>query len=148
MTRQPPESPTWHIGAVAKRTQLSIRTIRHYDEVGLVTPGGRTDGGFRLYTEPDVDRLLLIKRMKPLGFTLDEMAALLAIVDAHRTEPGQESASALARHVALATDRRDELARQLASADEFIDQLQRIRHGEPERPPAQGGEAVPGLLDG
>ena len=130
MTSQPPESPTWHIGAVARRTHLSIRTIRHYDEVGLVTPTGRSDGGFRLYTEPDVDRLLLIGRMKPLGFSLDEMADRLTSADAHRTAPSQETAAALARYVAAATDRREALARQLASAGEFIDQLQRIGHVE------------------
>jgi len=65
------------IGAVAERTELSIRTIRHYDEVGLVTPSARTGGGFRLYTEDDVDRLHTIRRMKPLGFTLEEMRRLL-----------------------------------------------------------------------
>ena len=133
MTSQPPEFPTWHIGAVAKRTQLSIRTIRHYDEVGLVTPGGRSEGGFRLYTESDVDRLFLIKRMKPLGFSLEEMANLLATVDAHRNEPSLDTAATLARYVASATDRRRELARQLASAGEFIDQLQRIDQHEPGR---------------
>lgn len=131
MSSQPPEPPTWHIGAVAKRTELSIRTIRHYDEVGLVTPSGRSEGGFRLYTEPDVARLLLIRRMKPLGFSLEEMADLLAIADSHRTAPSQETTAALARYVASATDRREELTRQLASAGEFIDQLQHIGQPDP-----------------
>ena len=61
------------IGQVAERTELSIKTIRHYDEVGLVTPSERSAGGFRLYTEADVQRLLVIRRMKPLGFSLEEM---------------------------------------------------------------------------
>ncbi|MBH5143631.1 MerR family transcriptional regulator [Rhodococcus erythropolis] len=65
------------IGEVAERTELSIKTIRHYDDVGLVTPSERSAGGFRLYTEADVQRLLVIRRMKPLGFTLDEMRQLL-----------------------------------------------------------------------
>ncbi len=65
------------IGQVAERTELSIKTIRHYDEVGLVTPSERTAGGFRLYTEADVQRLLVIRRMKPLGFSLEEMKQLL-----------------------------------------------------------------------
>ncbi|WP_043368340.1 MerR family DNA-binding transcriptional regulator, partial [Mycolicibacterium conceptionense] len=46
------------IGEVAARTELSIKTIRHYDEVGLVTPSARSAGGFRLYTADDVNRLL------------------------------------------------------------------------------------------
>jgi DNA-binding transcriptional MerR regulator len=70
-----------HIGQVAARTGLSLRTIRHYDEVGLVRPSARSQGGFRLYTEADVARLMVIRRMKPLGFTLDEMGELLAITD-------------------------------------------------------------------
>ncbi|MGW6658106.1 MerR family transcriptional regulator [Rhodococcus sp. NPDC055024] len=65
------------IGQVAERTELSIKTIRHYDEVGLVTPSERSAGGFRLYTEADVQRLLVIRRMKPLGFSLEEMKQLL-----------------------------------------------------------------------
>lgn len=46
--------------------------------MGLVTPSARSTGGFRLYTDADVQRLLVIRRMKPLAFTLEEMAALLA----------------------------------------------------------------------
>ena len=67
------------IGQVAARTELSITTVRHYDEVGLVTPSARSTGGFRLYTEADVERLLVIRRMKPLGFTLAEMRDLLDV---------------------------------------------------------------------
>lgn len=69
------------IGQVAARTELSIVTLRHYDEVGLVTPSARSAGGFRLYTEADVERLLVIRRMKPLGFTLAEMKGLLDALD-------------------------------------------------------------------
>jgi DNA-binding transcriptional MerR regulator len=54
------------IGQAAARTELSITTIRHYDAAGLVTPSARSAGGFRLYTEADVERLLVIRRMKPL----------------------------------------------------------------------------------
>lgn len=69
------------IGEVAERTGLSLRTIRYYEEVGLVTPSSRTPGGFRLYSELDVSRLLLAKRMKPLEFSLEEMREVLGILD-------------------------------------------------------------------
>ncbi|GAA2494674.1 MerR family transcriptional regulator [Streptomyces gobitricini] len=69
------------IGEVADRTGLSLRTIRHYEEVGLVTPSARSKGGFRLYTESDVERLMVIRRMKPLDFSLEEMRDLLEITD-------------------------------------------------------------------
>ncbi|WP_309063678.1 MerR family transcriptional regulator [Streptomyces sp.] len=69
------------IGEVAERTGLSLRTIRHYEEVGLVIPSARSKGGFRLYTETDVERLMVIRRMKPLDFSLEEMRDLLEITD-------------------------------------------------------------------
>ncbi len=69
------------IGEVAERTDLSLRTIRYYEEVGLVVPSARSQGGFRLYTEPDIHRLNLIRKMKPLGFHLEEMRDLLAVLD-------------------------------------------------------------------
>jgi DNA-binding transcriptional MerR regulator len=69
------------IGEVAARTELSLRTIRHYEETGLVPPSARSQGGFRLYTESDVARLMAIRRMKPLGFTLDQMGDLLDATD-------------------------------------------------------------------
>lgn len=70
------------IGEVAHQTGLSLRTIRYYEEMGLVVPSARTSGGFRLYTDSDVARLQLIKRTKPLDFTLDETKELLATLDA------------------------------------------------------------------
>lgn len=117
------------IGQVAARTELSIATVRHYDEVGLVTPSERSAGGFRLYAEADVDRLIVIRRMKPLGFTLTEMKDLLDALDvlnsgdastnertvaAHylqecRTKT-QESAQKLRKHLAYAEELADVLA--------------------------------------
>ena len=44
-------APMMQIGELADRAEMSLRTIRHYDEVGLLTPSGRSDGGFRLYTD-------------------------------------------------------------------------------------------------
>lgn len=70
------------IGEVAEQTGLSLRTIRYYEEVGLVTPSARTTGGFRLYSETDVARLRLVRRMKPLEFSLEEMRRVLGVLDA------------------------------------------------------------------
>ncbi|ART70087.1 MerR family transcriptional regulator [Mycobacterium dioxanotrophicus] len=116
------------IGEVAARTELSIKTIRHYDEVGLVVPSARSAGGFRLYTTGDVDRLLAIRRMKPLGFSLDEMRQLLVALDTLNSA----SASPTARTQALdyvsechtrAQAACAKLTRQLAYAHELTDQL-------------------------
>lgn len=121
-----PTERTMHIGEIADRTGLSLRTIRHYDEVGLIKPSGRTEGGFRLYTDDDLERFLLIRRMKPLGFSLDEMAELLGIIERAGDAHDATSAADLERYVAEARTRRERLQEQLAMADEFLDRLGRI----------------------
>lgn len=120
---------TMHIGELADRTALSLRTIRHYDEVDLLRPSGRTEGGFRLYTERDLERLLLIRRMKPLGFSLEEMREMLSIVDELGThDPSTPEHSALrgrlGQFITTAQEKREVLARQLGWADEFIGLLE------------------------
>jgi len=70
------------IGEVAERTGLSLRTIRYYEEMRLVQPSARTSGGFRLFTDADVARLTLVKRMKSLEFSVEDMRNLLVALDA------------------------------------------------------------------
>ncbi|OBI60868.1 MerR family transcriptional regulator [Mycolicibacterium fortuitum] len=116
------------IGEVAARTELSIKTIRHYDEVGLVAPSARSAGGFRLYTADDVNRLLAIRRMKPLGFSLDEMRHLLGALDTLNSEAATDTQRAEATaYVAECHTRAQEscvkLNRQLAYAQELTEQL-------------------------
>ena len=90
------------IGEVADATELSIKTIRHYDEVGLVQPSARSAGGFRLYTQDDVDRILTIRRMKPLGFSLEEMGEVLEAIDAVTANDTSAVTRQSAREVLLA----------------------------------------------
>ena len=71
----------FQIGVVAERVGLSFRTIRFYDEAGIVVPSARSAGGFRLYTEADIDRLIQVKAMKPLGFSLEETRELMELRD-------------------------------------------------------------------
>lgn len=116
------------IGEVAERVGLSLRTVRHYDEVGLVIPSGRTTGGFRLYTDDDVERLALVTRMKPLGFTLGEMCDLLSLRDqlAGSVPAAPEYQSLLGRlqeYATAAAERCESLRTQLAHADAFADTL-------------------------
>lgn len=133
MTEHPRESmdatdTTMHIGELAERTGLSLRTIRHYDEIGLLKPSGRTEGGFRLYTQPDLERLLLIRRMKPLGFALEEMTDLLRIMEAQATEKDDDPnvADQLAEYVTEARERRETLREELKMADDFIARLEHL----------------------
>lgn len=87
-----------HIGEVAERVGLSLRTVRYYEEIGLVEPSDRTEGGFRLYSGEDVRRLLLVKRIKSLRVPLEEMSGILETIDeAERAEELDEDV--LQRHV-------------------------------------------------
>ncbi len=127
MTDTAPAS-TMHIGELAERTGLSTRTVRHYDDVGLLHPTGRTEGGFRLYSDDDLQRLLVIRRMKPLGYSLEQMAELLGILDGLQTADGPERdrlQTELDAYVADTEDRRAKLARNLDWADEFLGILRR-----------------------
>lgn len=118
-----------HIGDVAARTELSLRSLRHWDDVGLLRPSGRTEGGFRLYTEADVEKILVIRRMKPLGFTLEQMSAAMRDIEALRDPAAVDRhAEARERLAAIGVDaaeRRQKLETQLAMADEFIELLGR-----------------------
>jgi DNA-binding transcriptional MerR regulator len=112
------------IGEVADRVGLSLRTVRYYEEMGLLTPAQRTEGGFRLYTEEEVERLRLIKQMKPLGFTVEQMRDLLDARDALHdpaTDPTDYAAARdqLHQFSTAAAESCKQLSRQLELAEEF-----------------------------
>lgn len=116
------------IGEVAARTDLSLRSLRHWEDVGLLRPSGRSLGGFRLYTQGDVDRILAIRRMKPLGFSLEEMKAVMVDIEelecgGQATSSARDATERLELVRADAAQRRAKLVTQLAMADEFIDLL-------------------------
>jgi len=67
----------WKVGELAKATGLTVRTLHHYDDVGLLVPSERTSAGHRLYDEQDVRRLYRILALRRLGMRLDEIASLL-----------------------------------------------------------------------
>ncbi|MGV2952217.1 MerR family transcriptional regulator [Glutamicibacter sp. AGC46] len=116
---------TMHIGDLAEATGLSQRTIRHYDEVGLLPATTRSEGGFRIYTDSDLQRMLVIRSMKSLGFTLEEMGDLLDTVDALVADSTDLKARAkLAEFIDRANAKRAKLALNLSRADSFIQDLQ------------------------
>src|SRR4051812_39916192 len=61
------------VGELARRTGLTIRTLHHYDEIGLLKPSLHTESGHRLYTAGDVARLQQVISLRQLGFSLDEV---------------------------------------------------------------------------
>lgn len=75
--REIADETTFKVGELAGRTGLSVRTLHHYDEIGLLSPSGRTGAGHRLYSAGDVLRLQRIRSLRSLGFGLEEIRALL-----------------------------------------------------------------------
>ncbi|HEV2852955.1 MAG TPA: MerR family transcriptional regulator [Thermoanaerobaculia bacterium] len=69
--------PPWKVGELAKRTGVSVRTLHHYDEIGLLSPSHRSESGYRLYTQADVVRLQQVRSLRTLGFSLEEIGAFL-----------------------------------------------------------------------
>ena len=115
------------IGDVAERTGLSLRTVRHYEEVGLLQPAERSPGGFRLYTEAAVERLRVIKQMKPLEFSLEQMRELLDAVDELASAPAparqRELRLVLAGYQRLTQERLDRLRQHLLGGKALQDAL-------------------------
>jgi MerR family transcriptional regulator, copper efflux regulator len=112
------------IGEVGDAVGLSLRTIRYYEETELVLPSGRSAGGFRLYTDNDIDRLRLVKQLKPLDLTIDEIRQLLTVRDrmADPSTPESDRASLLERlsmFAELAEERCQRLSEQLEAAQQL-----------------------------
>lgn len=103
---------TWRIGEVAERTGLTRRTLRHYDDLGLLVPSARSWSDYRLYDEDDLLRLLQIQNLKALGLSLEEIAGALA-------DPAVDAAATLRQH-------RDHLAEQIGRQQQLVDRLDRL----------------------
>jgi DNA-binding transcriptional MerR regulator len=122
----------YQIGEVADRTGVTQRTLRFYEEKGLLTPADRMDGGFRLYSDQDVERIRLIKQLQSLlGFSLAEIKEMVeseeirANLRATQAPPERRDDPAIARPRAEQALRA--LRRQLAVVDPKLTQLTEMR---------------------
>lgn len=68
----------WKVGDLAKLTGLTVRTLRFYDQIGLLSPSGQTESGHRLYCEANLSRLHQILSLKELGLSLEEVKSALS----------------------------------------------------------------------
>src|SRR5919197_2858109 len=102
---------TYRIGELAAKVGLTERTIRYYEERGLLESVKRLDGGQRVYTDDDVRRLRFIQKLKMLGLTLAEMQELETLYARHRTNAKvlPRLIELLDAHLATTTDRLGEL---------------------------------------
>jgi DNA-binding transcriptional MerR regulator len=97
----------WRVGELAAATGLTVRTLHHYHEIGLLTPSGRTGAGHRLYTSADVRRLHQIRALRGFGLSLAEIADVLAAAVAPRELLERQLAQVVARIDAAARLRRN-----------------------------------------
>jgi MerR family transcriptional regulator, thiopeptide resistance regulator len=115
---------TWKIGELARATGLTVRTLHHYDELGLLRPSRRSTSGYRLYGEDDLARLQQILSLRQLGFPLEQIGECLA-------RPQFSAQAVLEMHLQRARGR-------LAEAEALVRRLEAIAEQYRER-----GSATP-----
>ena len=102
------EAKRWKVGELASATGLTVRTLHHYDEIGLLVPSERTGSGHRLYSGADVTKLYRIAALRDLGMSLDDIGTWF--------EQGDDPAKLVRRHL-------EEIQRQLELNERLRDRL-------------------------
>ena len=92
------------IGDLARTTSTKVETIRYYERIGLLPAPARTSGNYRAYTAEHLNRLSFIRRSRELGFTLDQVRALLDLAD--QREHSCEAVDAIAGEHLLEVERK------------------------------------------
>lgn len=106
-------SKSYTIGELAKLAGVTVRTLHHYDQMGLLTPSGRTEAGYRLYGRADLLRLQQILFFRELGMRLAEIRAILQ-------SPDFDPVAALRQHRRMLEKRMEQIARLLATVDKTL----------------------------
>jgi DNA-binding transcriptional MerR regulator len=104
----------WTVGRVAELAGVSVRTLHHYDAIGLVRPSARTAGGYRAYSAGDVERLREVLAYRRLGFGLREVAELVG-------DPSADAVAHLRRLRGLLLERRDRADAMVAAIDRELE---------------------------
>ncbi|MEU1676273.1 MerR family transcriptional regulator [Streptomyces roseifaciens] len=105
---------SYSVGQVAAFAGVTVRTLHHYDEIGLLAPGGRSHAGHRRYDDADLDRLQQILFYRELGFPLDEVAVLL-------DEPDADPVEHLRRRHGLLVERIEKLQRMATAVEHAME---------------------------
>ncbi len=109
-TMETMETMVWKIGDLAKWTGLSVRTLHHYDDIGLLSATERNESGYRIYEESDIERLQRILFYRELGFNLREIKTIL-------DDPDVDATGHLKRQRRLLTERIERLQRMVAAIE-------------------------------
>jgi DNA-binding transcriptional MerR regulator len=105
---------SWTVGELARLAGITVRTLHHYDRIGLVRPSERTSAGYRSYDLRDLDRLQQVLLYRELGFPLEEVATLL-------DDPGADPAEHLRRQHRLLRERLDRTAAMVAAVEKEME---------------------------
>ena len=108
------EPTTLTVGAVARMAGITVRTLHHYDEIGLLSPGDRSDAGYRRYDDDDLERLQRILFYRELGFGLDDIRTVI-------TDGGADASAHLRRQHAMLRDRIRRLERMAAAVEKAME---------------------------
>jgi MerR family transcriptional regulator, thiopeptide resistance regulator len=105
---------THTVGAVARLAGITVRTLHHYDEIGLLSPGARSQAGYRHYDDADLDRLQRILFYRELGFGLDDIKTVM-------TDGTADASAHLRRQHAMLVDRIARLRRMAAAVEKAME---------------------------
>jgi MerR family transcriptional regulator, thiopeptide resistance regulator len=108
---------SYAVGGVAEFAGITVRTLHHYDEIGLLSPGERSPNGYRRYGEADLERLQQILYYRELGFSLEEIAAIL-------DDPHADAAAHLRRQHRLLRERIGRLEAMVAAVERAMEAQQ------------------------
>ncbi|WP_104526484.1 MerR family transcriptional regulator [Blastococcus atacamensis] len=103
-----------NVGEVAALAGVTVRTLHHYDRIGLLSPSGRTAAGYRQYSPADLDRLHQVLLYRELGFPLEEVATLL-------DDPSADPAVHLRRQHRLLQDRLERTQAMVAAVEKEME---------------------------
>ena len=119
------DDPRFKIGQVARRAGVTVRTLHHYDQIGLVSPAGRSAAGYRLYGPEDLERLARVILFRRLGFSLAEIGEQLAEEESTDSSPAMPLPALLREHARRLRRRISEEEQLAARLESIADHLGR-----------------------
>lgn len=131
MTAQ--EAQAWKVGKLAAETGLTVRALHHYDDLGLVRPSARTPAGYRLYVEPDVERLYRVLALRQLGLplaaigrVLDGQTSIEELLEGHRAYLDRQLVAMRTLRAQLATVAAARRSGEAGSITDFLELIRKV----------------------
>jgi MerR family mercuric resistance operon transcriptional regulator len=117
------------IGDLSRSAGVKVETIRYYERIGLIPAPTRTRGGYRIYDAQDVERLFFIRRSRGLGFTLDDVRALLCLTD-HPARARGDAHRIVSKHLSAVRNKIADLRRMERLLSKMVDRCNSSARGD------------------